>query len=320
MRRIYNYNSKTELMKTLKSMGLIMLILILQSCNSDDGVDANALPLPETLNNLFQVNLQNKFQIATFDAGNNFTFTSQKGVILNFSAGAFRLNGATVSGQVKLEFIEIFSKADMLLTNKPTMGITNGESRLLYSGGEFFIRVSKDDQNITYQGVYNLRVPTSLTGGTDAGMLPFNGTINPNGDLIWEQALDAELFVNNGQATIPPFYNVFKSSFGWFNCDRFANYTGDKTTITALVPVGYAAVSQIYLTTKGVPNSLGKSYGTFPVGLECNLIFVTEKDGKFRYAIKPLQSLTSNFSVSFTLAETTIGTPDQFITEINALP
>jgi hypothetical protein len=308
-------------MKTFKNLGLFMLILILQSCNSDDGVNANALPLPETLANLFESNLSSKFQIATFDANSNFTFTSEKGVTLNLTAGALRLNGAPVSGLVKLEFIEIFNKADMLITNKPTMGKTpSGESRLLYSGGEFFIRVTQDAKDLTYQGFYNLRVPTALTGGTDAGMLPFDGTINTNEDLVWEQSLNAELFVNPGQATIPAFYNVFNSNFGWFNCDRFANYTGDKTTITVLVPAGYAAVSQIFLTTKNVPNSLGKSYGTFPVGLECSVIFVTEKDGKFRYAIKPVEALQVNHTVNFSLAETTIGTKDQFVIAINAIP
>ena len=56
------------------------------------------------------------------------------------------------------------------------------------------------------------------------------------------------------------------------------------------------------------------------IAVSDNRIFVTEKDGKFRYAIKPSTPLTANHQVTFTLAETTVGTQENLTAALNALP
>ncbi len=309
-------------MKQIKKLGVFLLATItLLSCDTDDGVKQNALPLPETLNNLFQASLNSKIQVAEFDASTTYTFTSSKGVKLTIYGGCLKKNGVLVTGSVKLEFIELFDKADMLTTNKATMGKTaTGEDQLLVSGGEFFTRVTQNGVELTTDCGVNYQVPTSLTGGDDNAMLPFNGITDENGNITWEQSTTTDLIVATDQATGNSIYNAFANDFGWFNCDRFLSIPGEKTTITTNVPSGYGAVSHIFLATKDIPNSLGKSYGQFPVGMECSIIFVTEKDGKYRYAIKPVTALTSNHTVTFSLAETTIGTQAQLTAAINAIP
>jgi hypothetical protein len=309
-------------MKQLKKIGLFLITsLTLISCNVDDGVNTNALPLQETLNNLFKASLNSKMQVAEFDASTNYVFTSSKGVKVTINGGCLRKNGVLVTGPVKLEYIELFGKGDMLSTNKATMGKTAaGEDRLLVSGGEFFTRVTQDGVELTTDCGVSFLIPTALTGGTDNTMLPFNGTTDANGNITWDQSTTSDLAVVQDQASSISFYNAFNGSFGWFNCDRFADYTGAKTTITTYVPSGYGSVSHIFVVTKNVPNSLGKAFGEFPVGLECSLVFVTEKDGKYRYAIKPTTPLVANHTVTFTLAETTIGTQAQLTAAINAIP
>jgi hypothetical protein len=309
-------------MKTnFKKLLMIFMLCYLVSCNNDDGVDKNAIPIPETLNNMFKANLASKYQIAEFDASTTFTFTSEKGVQLTIYGGCLRNNGSLVTGVVKLEYIELFDKADMLLTNKVTMGKTSsGSYRLLNSGGEFFTRVTQNGVELTTNCSINYLIPTSLTGGPNPSMLPFNGTTDDDGNIIWEQSTTSDLAIVIDQASQNSFYNAFIGSFGWFNCDMFADYSGEKTTITVNVPQGYGSASHIFLVTKNVPNSLGKAFGEFPVGLECSLIFVTEKDGKYRYAIKPTTPLVANHTVNFSLSETTIGTKEQFIAAINAIP
>lgn len=309
-------------MKQLKKTALLLFATIaLSSCNVDDGVNSNALPLQETVNNLFKSSLNSKIQVTEFDASTTYTFTSSKGVEVTINGNCLKKNGMPVMGPVKLEYIELFGKGDMMSTNKVTMGKTiAGEDRLLVSGGEFFTRVTQNGVELTTDCGVSFLIPTSLTGGPDTAMLPFVGTTDANGNITWEQSTTSDIAVVQDQGSVNSFYNAFNGSFGWFNCDRYADYSGAKTTITTLVPQGYGSVSHIFVITKNIPNSLGKAFGEFPIGLECSLVFVTEKDGKYRYAIKPTTPLVANHTVTFALSETTIGTQAQLTAAINAIP
>ena len=317
----------TELSKKLPSeakKGLALFILstfLLQSCNKDEYEVINngeAIPMPKALQTLFDNQEASLTTILTFDAATNLTNVSPKGVTLNVIGSCLRKNGNPVVGQVKVKYIEIFDKGSMISSNRPTMGLNGTSNELLYSGGEFFIQAYQDNVALTSTCPFSLSVPTSNTGGTQTGMLPFVGTVDANGNLQWEPAPPTFDFITNTQSSSPT-YQALIPSFGWFNCDRFASTPGPKTTISARVPAGYGAVSSIFLSVKTFPNALGKSYGMFPVGLDCYLIFITEKDGKFRYAIKP-QVLTASHEVTFNLSETTIGTGAQLTAAINALP
>lgn len=303
----------------LKISGLLLFVVLsLQSCNKDEyEIIGDDIPTPQALKSLFDEDLASKIIIQTFNASGTLNFVSSRGVKLTINGSCLRKNGNPVVGEVKIKYVEIFDKGNMLTTNKPTLGSTGGNKELLYSGGEFLIEAYQEDVLLTLSCPFLLEIPTSLTGGTQTGMLPFAGTIDANGDLSWEQATTYELITNVQAAT--PVYAALIPSFGWFNCDKFATTPGPKTTITANVPAGYGANSGIFLSVKTFPNALGKSYGQFPVGLDCYLIFVTEKDGKFRYAIKP-QVLTAGHQVTFDLSETTLATPAELTSAINALP
>lgn len=313
--------TKTKYSKTIIGFAVLTFFtLFLQSCNKDEYEvinGAESIPTPQALKNLFEGKTSSLTNILTFNANSTLNYTSPKGVTLSINGSCLRKNGNPVVGDVKVKYIEIFDKGTMLTSNKVTLGNLSGNKELLYSGGEFYIQATQDNVNLTLTCPFSLNIPTSLTGGTQTGMLPFSGTIDANGDLSWEQATTYDLITNTQTAT--PVYAALIPSFGWFNCDRFSGYTGPKTTITANVPAGYGANAGIFLSVKTFPNALGKSYGLFPVGLDCYLIFVTEKDGKFRYAIKP-QVLTANHTVTFNLSETIVATADELTTAINALP
>lgn len=313
--------TKTKYSKTIIGFAVLTFFtLFLQSCNKDEYEvinGAESIPTPQALKNLFEGKTSSLTNILTFNANSTLNYTSPKGVTLSINGSCLRKNGNPVVGEVKVKYIEIFDKGTMLTSNKVTLGNLSGNKELLYSGGEFYIQATQDNVILTLSCPFSLNIPTSLTGGTQTGMLPFSGTIDANGDLSWEQATTYDLITNTQTAT--PVYAALIPSFGWFNCDRFSGYTGPKTTITANVPAGYGANAGIFLSVKTFPNALGKSYGLFPVGLDCYLIFVTEKDGKFRYAIKP-QVLTANHTVTFNLSETIVATADELTTAINALP
>jgi hypothetical protein len=309
-------------MRKLKILGFFCIaILSLQSCNKDEYEvisKGETIPTASKLRNLFDQQLANITTVKTFDASGTLNYTSPNGVKLTIYGSCLRKNGSPVTGKVQVVYAEIFDRGSMLITNKPTMGKSGSTFLPLLSGGEFYIQALQEGVELTSTCAVSLEVPTSLTGGTDTTMTSFDGNIDSNGELTWEQSTSFD-FIVSPQSVIPT-YNAFFQDFGWFNCDRFSATTGPKTTITTLVPSGYNTVNTaVYLTTKSIPNSLGKSYGQFPVGMDCNIIFITEKDGKFRYAIKP-QILTANHEVTFSLSETSLATASELTAIINALP
>jgi hypothetical protein len=312
---------RLDSLNVLKTTFLVVITTFsIQSCNKDQYEEIKGeelVPTSKALRTLFDNKEASLINVLTFNANSSLNYLSPKGVKLRITGSCLRKNGNPVTGEVKVKYIEIFTKGDMLAANKPTLGNLNGNKELLSSGGEFLIEAFQGDVKLTLSCPMSLEIPTSLTGGTQTGMQAFTGTIDANGDLGWEQATTFEL-VTNTQATTPV-YAVLIPTFGWFNCDKFSGTPGPKTTIVANVPAGYGANAGVFLSVKAFPNQLGKSYGQFPVGLDCYLIFVTEKDGKFRYAIKP-QVLTANHQVTFNLSETMLATADELTTAINALP
>lgn len=317
-----NLNKITKFKNYVKTFSLVIIVSVsLQSCNKDEyTVIGDGLPTTAGLNNLYDGKLASITTIQTFDASTTLNYTSPKGVKLTINGSCLRKNGNPVTGEVKVKYIELFDKGTMLTTNKGTMGTNAAEKNLLVSGGEFYIQAYQEDVLLTLSCPFTLQIPTELTGGPDAAMLPFKGTINSEGDLIWDQSPTAELFIAPVQGTPNFNYNAILDGFGWFNCDRFYNNAGPKTLITTFVPSGYGnGNSDVFLVVKTIPNSLGKTFGQFPVGLDCFLVFVTEQSGKYRYAIKP-QTLTADHQATFNLSDTTLGTKEELTAAINALP
>lgn len=312
-------SSKPFIITIKRILLLFLVIFFTQSCNKDEYevINNETLPTPEALKNLYANKLASLTNIILFDASVPLIWTSPKGVKLTINGSCLRKNGNPVTGEVKVKYLEIFDKGDMLTTNKSTLGNVGVNKELLYSGGEFLIEAEQNGIALTLTCPFSLEIPTSLTGGTQTGMLPFVGNIDADGNLAWAQASSFDLSTISQAET--PVYAAFIPSFGWFNCDRFSSATGPKTTITAYVPAGYGPNSAIFLSVKTIPNALGKSYGQFPIGMECYLIFVTEKDGKFRYGIKP-QTLIANHQVTFNLSDLSVGTAQELTDAINALP
>ena len=135
------------------------------------------------------------------------------------------------------------------------------------------------------------------------------------------------VFVEGGQ------YYAFLEQFGWSNIDRFYNDSRPKTLIKAQAPIGYNFTnSAMYLsydgedtglasldTYDGTLNLFSEHYGQIPIGLECHVIFATEDNGIWRYAIKAVTIIADDI-ISFNFSETALATEEEFIDIINALP
>lgn len=313
----------------------LVLTAVLFSCETsdDNDYDFNNAPTAEAFTNLKEGAIANNTQDFQFDGEDgNVTLTTDNGVQININTNCLTLNGNPVTGTIDLEYVELFEKGNMLTTNKPTMGVLpNGDKAMLISGGEFLLEATQNGQTLETNCDIQLIVPSSLTGGADTDMTLWEGTIDADDNLDWDRVDDATgqggVFVEGGE------YYAFLGQFGWSNIDRFYNDPRPKTLIKAQAPVGYNFTnSAIYLsydgedtglasldTYDGTANLFSEHYGQIPIGLECHVIFATEDNGVWRYAVKPV-TIVADDIISFDFSETVLATEAEFVDIINALP
>lgn len=312
---------------------LLAATLLFSSCTKNDDSDMVTRATAEDFNNLREVALENLTQNFQFNANDgSITLTSQKGVEIIINATCLTLNGNAVTGEVDLEFVEIFERGQMITTNKPTMGIKpNGDKALLLTGGAFFVEATQNGMALETNCGFQMRIPADLTGGVDNEMILWNGIIDEDGNLAWEEMEDAA--GRGGVFGEGNTYFGFFQSFGWSNVDRFYNDPRPKTTILVAVPEGYNNTnSSVYLSYDGEETGLAQldtfdagtglfseHYGQIPIGLECHIIFATEEGNNWKYAIKSV-TIAENDIFTFTDSETQIATEAQLTALINGLP
>ncbi len=321
--------------RNFKTIGLLFLAAIsFVSCDSNDNEETPATAAEFA--NVRQAALDKITQEFTITAEDGATtLTSENGVKITINGNCLTKDGNPVTGDVKIEYVELFDKGNMLVTNKPTMGImSDGKRNLLISGGEFFIKATQNGKELATTCNISLIVPGSLTDGVDNAMTLWKGIIDDEGNLAWEDARKAD-GTNGGKGGVQgegTNYYVTFGNFGWTNVDKFYSDPRPKTTILVDAPEGYDNDNcAIYLSYDGEgQNALAKldtytaeglfseHYGQIPVGLACHIIFATEDNGNWRYAIKAV-TIQANDVFTFTMAETTVGTEAQLVAAINAI-
>ena len=330
--------TKNKLMANRLFIMLFAFATTFTSCNSDDDPTSQSyVPSPTAFNSIRQAALEDMTQNFQIDASNGMTtLTSANGVEIDIDANCLTLNGNAITGQVNIEYVEVFDGGQMLVTDKTTMGkLPNGDMAMLISGGEFYINATQNGLQLTLGCSMNLRIPANLTA-PDNDMTLWNGVVDNDGNIDWEEEdlsiVQGGVFLEQNTVGQQTYYASF-NNFGWTNVDKFAAYAGTKTQILASVPSEYNITNcAVYLHYDGEGNALAKldtydaasglfseHYGQIPVGLACHIIFATEENGQWRYAIKPV-TITANAVYTFTLTETTVGSEAQLIAAINALP
>ena len=275
------------------------------------------------------------------------TVVGDQGTELFFSPDSFmKSDGTLADGDVEVELIEIFDKGSMLVTDMPSTGqLPTGELAQLISGGEHYVGATQDGEELRLNGTFQITTPASNTGGPDMEMGMFRAVVadgTPAGrddQAVWvEEEDDREKFGIVGEGGGPDgaetLYWTISDQFGWTNIDRWYSDPRPKTTIHVDVPDGWDDTnSAVYLSYDGEPTALARMdtyddvtglfsehYGLIPVGLEVHLIFVTESEGDWSYAIQGA-TIEDNHLTTFATADDFIETDtDGLVSAINALP
>lgn len=307
----------------------------------DDGPDRQQPAEPGALDELVE---DARDDLAQYFTANPTEFTEIRGeegtVVFLWPNSLETAEGELVEGDVEIELIEIYGKSSMLITDVPTNGLNGeGEVAQLVSGGEFYVNATQNGENLELNRSYMVIAPTENTGGPDMDMELFKMKEDgPDGKDLWVEAepVNGEEQVDVGKGDADGGsgeYSFLTQEFGWSNIDRWYSDPRPKTTIHVDVPDGWDDEnSGVFLSYDG-ENTLARfdtydestelfseHYGLIPIGLEVHVIFMTESEGTWSYAIQQTTIVDNHVSVfddpnAFIETDT-----DGLIAAIDALP
>ncbi|PJJ59558.1 hypothetical protein [Hymenobacter chitinivorans] len=222
------------------------LLLALPACQFDSGVvicedgktPGPVVTLPPTISAL-TAQLGAPVQTLTYDPSRVNSFTSLKGTRITIPANAFTKYGQPVTAPLELAFREVFSRADMVLSNMPT--IAGGQ--LLESAGEVYLRAAKDTAvRMTPGAKLVLQVPTPATASRDSMSLFVGGWGGGTTSTCFEWTLNRDTGassrpLNGGNSNLVTVSStLYNAGLNWLNCDKFYTNPNPTTTVKVTVP------------------------------------------------------------------------------------
>src|SRR5690606_4413445 len=262
---------------------LLSLSLVFASCSSSsddsgnpgDGGDDNpptgiTPPTAQAFKDLRDAALDNQTQTFDFNIQGYvpLEFTSENGTYFILAAGLLADQADNqFQGDIEVEFVELYDKANMLITGFDTMGKNeSGSLEMLTSGGAFFVKIYKKENGEPLKiktgaggqltSGYRLEVPQALAGGPISNLGLWFGQYE-GGSLIWEKPEDAgSISTTEDQYWME---SVKQEHFGWSSVSKIYDTSNNKTTFKANVPTGYNAEnSAVYLSFEGENSALAR--------------------------------------------------------------
>ena len=308
----------------------LLMITIYAGCKKNDAATSTpaATTASDNYTSMAAFHAQNGVPMQTFtiNAATGGSYTTPQGTVVTIPANAFQTQaGGVVTGNVTIQFKDIYKKSDMLLSDK---GTKYYDGTPLRSGGEFFIKAMQS--NAALELVIGKKIsvsqPRSQMGVLDTAMVPMIAvdTTGLNQPLWFPNPTDSlSLSTNNYIFSLYQMNNPLDSG-SWCNSDQ-AYFTGFTQTSLTLHPVDLVTIysTQVYLLFSNMNSMVHVYYDgttnfpyTFaPLNAQCTIVAVGVKNGKLYSSFTPI-TITNNLTVNFTLSETTTA---DFKTRLNTL-
>lgn len=213
--------------------------LLFSACQLDSGTvicedgTPPTTPGPATIQDVL-TQLGPPVQKFTYDPTRPNTFTAAKGTVVTIPANAFLKNGQVVAAPVELAVREVYSRADMVLSNMPTVS----DGRVLQSAGEVYVRAAQDS-SIRLASNATIRIQTQSPPGVSPQdtMRLFVAPRAQTNCFNWVLNYDpgSNISPAPGGYTITVGSVLYNAGIGWFNCDRFYA-TPNPVPLTVTVP------------------------------------------------------------------------------------
>ncbi len=253
--------------------------------------------------------LASKSEKKTIKSASDLPFIAKNGTKIWIEAqDLYLLDGSKATYPFDLEVLELLTPQDMILHQKPTVSY----GQLLTTGGELFIKATKNNQELSTRFYNNISIimPSQYVV---PGMYVFDGSVTNTGFVEWQiqkesprQGVPSGVIAQDSGRTKS--YVIFPSQIGWINCDKFYNYTGPKTKITFNSTYPEMKNIQTFIFFPNIKSVMGVYDGVsgdVPVGQLVKIISVAvTKDEKIFWFTKSL-TITPNEVVDIQLVPTT---------------
>jgi len=211
----------------------MLMMLIFTACSKED-----TSPY-DSIEDFFEK--QQDLQTFTVNPANDIFFTGKQGTKVSIPAESIRdASGNLVTGDVTLEFVEIFTKSEMILNNKPT-NLSDGG--ILVSAGEFMLNLKKGEDLLQPSNGVTFDFPVRENVSNVEQMSVWRAAENDlEGLFSWDaRSTDSLGLVQFNVVTQQMNMSTFGwDSFTWLNCDyRFI--TSDPLTRLNVKPVNLTA-------------------------------------------------------------------------------
>jgi hypothetical protein len=212
-------------------LALAALLLVFTACEKDKPA-VDAVSNENSFADMAEFHEQNRVNMTqTFivDANSPISITGEKGATLTIPANNFLDGyGNVVEGNIEISLIEITTKSEMLMANKPTV---TAEGEALISGGEYFIDVTLPGSDVTLRQVDLMELDVPAENPTDEMKLwrdDGDGWVLAGAD---ERAPDGIL---------EPYDMGYIASIeaGWINLDLIMSFPGAPVPLDIIVPAG----------------------------------------------------------------------------------
>lgn len=323
---------KNMLVKTLSTIAILLTISALFQACKKDKTSSNSAYSAREFTALFGPRAQ-QLQINANVAN---SFTLRGGTKITIPANAFKLNGATVTGNVVITAGEFLKRSDVVFSGTNTNHISGAP---LESDGFIFLNASVNGTNVDKQLAANIEIAIATTNTRATQIWEGVEKVDNVNQMAWQ----APVANPNGAGGLPResspisgFYNFQMGNLGWMNCDVFYAMTNPKTTVKVTVAnnpgnfatfMGFTGETFVFFCAKGSNvvaqfyhldgvNTLKSYDDIMPIGAEGKYISFSIKDGKYYYA-EQQTTITANQHITLTLSETTEAGIQQVINALN---
>jgi hypothetical protein len=191
---------------------------------------AATMPVAVLQTNLLIEPLKDSVELS---AANITYLTASNGLVCAFPPlCCINSSGVAVTGRVQVELFAIKKKGDMVLMNKPT----TSDGAMLVSGGEIFIRLKKDGQDLALAPGAKINIRYS-DFPVNSNMKLFFGEERANGIFNWQPNPDTLV---NRIGFGPQFYEITTNHLRWINLDYFYDTSGiARSAVSVKLPSNY---------------------------------------------------------------------------------
>ncbi|MES2004460.1 MAG: hypothetical protein V4450_08055 [Bacteroidota bacterium] len=219
----------------------------------------------------------------------------------------------TPQGNVRIEILQLKRKGDFIKTFRPT---TTANGSLLESGGGVFIRMFKDDKELTLATNSTIKIKFSDIDTAKTNMQAFYGKENfpvpPKGidtAFSWVRDYDTSYLPTwskpSNNPLVPSYYGYELNSknLRWITADRYIDSTQAKTKVTAILSPNYTnkntAVFAVFAKQKTVVSLKGdypsRSFfaNNIPLKSAIKLVSVSKIGSDFYLGVKDISSVAT---------------------------